>query len=92
MKEKERVSKDIDTAFELLKEKGGYRFGDINLDKAVLCTGIYSELANEIDVYGMKVYLCNLQSSYDYFLCINDPTKAEVEYLKCHVEAMQQNT
>jgi hypothetical protein len=92
MEEKERVAKDIRTAFELLKEKGGYRFGDIDLGKAMLCTGIYSELANEIEVCGMKVYLCNLQSSYDYFLCINDPTKAEIEYLKCHIDAMQQNT
>jgi hypothetical protein len=92
MEEKERVAKDIRTAFELLKEKGGHRFGEIDLGKAMLCAGIYSELANEIEVCGMKVYLCNLQSSYDYFLCINGPTKAEVEYLKCHVEAMQQNT
>jgi hypothetical protein len=92
MEEKERVAKDIRTAFELFKEKGSYRFGDIDLGKAMLCAGIYSELAKEIEVCGMKVYLCNLQSSYDYFLCINDPTKAEVEYLKYHIEAMQQNT
>lgn len=88
---KERVAKDIRTAFELLIEKGVYRFGDIDLGKAVLCAGIYSELANETEVCGMKVYLCNLQSSYDYFLVINDPTIAEIEYLKCHIDAMQQN-
>lgn len=92
MEEKDRVAKDIRTAFELLKEKGGYRFGDIDLNKAVLCAGIYSELANEIEVCGMKVYLCNLQSSYDYFLSINDPTKSEIEYLKCHIAAIQLNT
>lgn len=92
--EKEKVAKHIRLAFELLKQKDTRcRHGEIELEKrAVICASMYSELADFTEICGLNVMLCNLQSGYDYFLCINNPTKAELEFLNCHREAMELDT
>lgn len=88
--ETEIIARHIRVAFELLKGRG-YKYGDVDLsgDRVCLCTSIHSELSNLNECCGIKVVLCDLQSSYNYFLCINAPSKQEVAFLKCHREAMQ---
>jgi hypothetical protein len=84
----ESISKDVRLAFSLLKEMG-YKYGDVDLNKAIIVTGYLSHISDFTELLGMSVYLCDMQSSYDYFICIPDATRMEQKWLKCHREAMQ---
>ena len=68
--EKEKVAAHIRLAFELLREKSPHKHGEINLldGRVVLCTGLFSELAQFTECCGMNIMVCDLQSSFDYFL------------------------
>lgn len=88
MSQSEKISADIREAFALLKERTKYKYGDINLNRAIIVTSYLSDIADSTEYCGMRVFLCDLQSSFDYFLCIPDATKVEEKFLKCHREAM----
>ena len=83
------VYNDIDEAFTLMKEDGTYRHGRVTLDTAVIVTGFLSELSVFDRIMGMPVVLCDLQTSYDYFLAIQEPSRDEEVFLRCHRQAME---
>ena len=84
------VFNDIDEAFTLMEEEGcKYKYGDVDINKAVIVTGLHSELYVFDRVLDMPVVLCDLQSSYDYFLAMPDPNIWERVFLRCHRQAME---
>jgi len=84
-----QVSKDIREALKLMEEEGcTYKYGDVDINKAVIVTGLHSELYVFDRVLDMPVVLCDLQSSYDYFLAMPDPNIWERVFLRCHRQAM----
>jgi len=83
----DKIWTDIREAFTLLKEAGGYKYGDVDLNKAIIVTSYLSEL-QLTEILGMPIYNCDLQSSFDYFICIQDPSEAEKQFLRFHREAM----
>lgn len=89
MKPADRISSEINEAIMLLKENCNYRYGEVDLNKAIIVASYLSEIADCTVICGMKVYLCDLQSSFDYFICIPDATKAEEQFLRFHREAME---
>ena len=83
------VFNDIQEAFTLMKEDGTYKHDCVNLDRAVIVTGLLSELSVFDWIMGMPVVVCDLQTSYDYFLTIHEPSRDEEVFLRCHRQAME---
>ena len=84
------IAKDIREAFLLLKESSSsYKYGDVNLNNAIIVTSNLSEIAYYTEIIGMKVFVCDLQSSFDYFICIHDASFTEEKFLTCHRKAME---
>lgn len=88
---KDKIGNDIREAFVLLKELGNYECGNVDLNKAIIITSYFSELSDQTEILGFTIYLCDLQSSFDYFICIPDANKIEEKWLRCHREAMEFN-
>lgn len=85
----ELISNHMRMAFEHLKlSSSDYRFGTIDLGRALVVTSPISDFPTEI--LGMKVIECDLDIGSDafYYIAIPDPTKAEIEWMKHHRAAV----
>lgn len=81
----ELISKHMRVAFEQLRSSSSdYAYGTIELNRAIVVTSFARDFPTEI--LGMKVIECDLDNSSDafYYIAIQDPNKAEMEWLKHH--------
>ena len=84
---KDELAQDIREAFVLLKELRSFTHGEVNLTEAIIVTGRYTDCPT--DMLGMLVYTSDLQTSFEYYIAIPDPSSLESVWLRCHREAME---
>ena len=86
------IHNDIRLAFDLLKDKKSYRYGDIDLTKAYIVTNYWDVYAEWITFLDMPVIVVNTDSSFGYSIGMHDPNQIEMEWIKCHREAVEIKT
>lgn len=82
----EELSSRIREAFVRMEEHNRKYRNKVDLNKAYIVAGMYTEIADVTEVLGMPVLLVNHLSDYNYLIAIPDPNKAEEVWLKCFQE------
>lgn len=85
-----QINDDIRLSFDLLKSKNStYRWEDINLSKSIIVSHFLDDISCYDKVIGINVFSCDLQTPFDYFIAIKNPSEIEKKFLICHRELME---